>query len=216
MADAADVYLMEFEQLRNELVQRTNMAYAVVALDLTALGAGLTVFQTFPAIVVGLAVVASFLWLIYMDHASQTYKIAAYIALRLAPKLEGTAPGAMQWEHFLRELDEGDETAAAALYGPDYDRAPKHWIVSGGPGRYVATLFAASPPLLLVAFAVSSARGGDFLERILRGTVLLAALAVWVGSIIRFRHFRETIKVINAAISAKGQPSLDARKEALR
>jgi hypothetical protein len=207
MADAADVYLMEFEQLRDELVQRTNMSYALIALDLTALGAGLTVFQAFPAIVIGLAVVTSFLWLIYIDHASQIYKIAAYIALRLAPRLEETATAAMQWENFLRQLDKGGPEAAAALSGPGDHRTPRHWIVSGGPGTYVAALFAASPPVLLATFAISSGIGGDALERLLRLAVLLATYAVWVGSIVRFCHFQETVRAINAAISARTSPT---------
>jgi hypothetical protein len=207
MADAADVYLMEYEQLRDELVQRTNMSYALIALDLTVLGVGLTVFQTFPEIVIALAVVASFLWLLYIDHASQIYKIAAYIALRLAPRLEQTAPEAMQWESFLRQLDKGGPEAAAALTGPDGHRIPRYWIVSGGPGKYVAALFAASPPVLLAAFAMTSKNDGAALEPLLRLAVLLVTYAVWVGSIVRFCHFQETVRAINAAISARSSPT---------
>jgi hypothetical protein len=209
MAHDVDVYLKEFQLLREELVTRTNLAYALIAVDLTVLGAGLTVFQALPPAALGLAAVSSFLWLIFMDHASQVYKIAAYISLRLAPELRAVAPLALQWERFLRELDAGGQRTANALYRQGKGSAPKHWITSGASSKYTATLFAGSPPVLLIAFAVSAATPKTHVslaEHLVELAALLLSFGIWVRAIIRFRHYLHTLRAISAAILAEAIP----------
>lgn len=199
MADKVDVYLKEYEQLRQELLGRINLAYALIALDLTVLGAGLTVFQTFPEVVVGLAVASSFLWLFFMDHASQVYKIAAYTALRLGPLLRATAPESLRWEEFLRDLDSGTESASRALFG-SVGNDVRGWIVSGGSSSFLALLFGGSPVVLLIAFGASSGLNGTLSERLVRLGVLLVSSAVWVVALIRWIRFKRTVKAVNSAI----------------
>jgi len=99
------VDLSEYEQLRNEINNRTQLSAGSIALQLAALGAGLSVLKDFPDVVVALAMVSSFLWLLWIDHTSQIYKIAASIGLRLAPRLRERNLELLGWEHFMRTLD---------------------------------------------------------------------------------------------------------------
>ena len=200
MTSGLDVYLKEYEQLRQELTSRINLAYALIALDLTVLGAGLTVFQAFPEIVVGLSAVSCFLWLIFMDHASQVYKIAAYISLHIAPNLRAVASHSMRWEEFLRKVDAGGRPASEELYGAPDQAVPREWIVSGGPSKYLAMLFGGSSPILVIAFVASTGVDGTWPERLLRAGVLLGSLGVWLMALIRYRSFQQTIRAINRAI----------------
>ncbi|AGZ43842.1 hypothetical protein [Actinoplanes friuliensis] len=202
MADRIDVHLKEYEQLRHELVHRIGLAYALITLNLTVLGAGLTVLQRLPAVGVGLAIASSSLWLFFIDHASQVYKIAAYIALRIGPAVRTVAPEAFRWEEFVRELDAGGSRASRVLYPGQSGPAPQNWIVSGGPSRYLAALFGGSPPILLIAFIVSSGFDGSAAEVVLRFVVLLAGLGIWAIALTRYRAFRRTVSAINEAISA--------------
>ena len=115
MAERHDADLLEFERLRTEIDGRTQLAFGLVTLEVTALGAGLSVFERFPDVVVGLAVVSSILWTLYLDHSGQVRKLAAYIGLRLAPRLRASDHDVLGWESFLRELDAGGEVTRRAL-----------------------------------------------------------------------------------------------------
>lgn len=201
MVQPVEVQLKEFEQLRQEIVARINLAYALIALELTVLGAGLTVFDKFPEVVVGLAVASSFLWLIFIDHAAQVYKLAAYISLWLAPQVRSDAPGSLRWEEFLRQVDQGGEDTARALYRREGAPRPDGWIKSGGPSPFLAALFGGSPPVLLAAYAASSGLSGPLAEQAVRGGVLLASLGFWLLALWRYRAFQLTVRCINAAIA---------------
>src|SRR5215471_17255465 len=91
MADSRDssrtINLTEYKQLRGEINNRTQLSAGLVALQLTALGAGIFVMKEHPAVVIALTAVSSFLWLLWIDHTSQIYKIAFYIGMNLAPRL---------------------------------------------------------------------------------------------------------------------------------
>lgn len=201
MSQSVEVQLAEFEQLRQEIVTRINLAYALIAIDLTVLGAGLTLFDKLPEVVVGLAVASSFLWLIFIDHAAQVYKLAAYISLWLAPALRTAVPGSLRWEEFLRMVDQGGTETARALYHRDGAPLPRSWIKSGGPSPFLAALFGGSPPVLLTAYATSSDLSGSLAEQALRGGVLLASLAFWLLAVQRYWSFRSTVRCINSAIT---------------
>ncbi|SNS13591.1 hypothetical protein SAMN06893096_102176 [Geodermatophilus pulveris] len=201
MASPLEAHVKEYEQLRQEILARINLAYALIALDLTVLGAGLTVFDTLPDVVAGLAVASSFLWLIFIDHAAQVYKLAAYIALWLAPEIRTAAPGSLRWEEFLRQVDQGGAKTAHALFGRQDAPQPVGWIKSGGPSPFLAALFGGSPPVLLAAYAASSGLSGSLGEQAVRGGVLFASLGFWLLAMSRYRSFRWTVKYINEAIA---------------
>src|SRR5437588_5584259 len=110
MADgkgADEVDLTEFVRLRDEIDNRTDLSTKLVLAEITALGAGLSVMgrvPELPDVMLGLAAVSTFLWLFWMDHTEQIYKIALYIAQRLAPRLQQSHPGSLAWEKFGRGL----------------------------------------------------------------------------------------------------------------
>src|SRR5215217_4678149 len=92
------VDLIEYANLRNEINNRTQLSAGLVGLNLAALGAGISIIRHVPDIVVALAGVSSFLWLLWIDHTSQIYKIAAYIGLCLAPRLREGTEELLGWE----------------------------------------------------------------------------------------------------------------------
>jgi hypothetical protein len=158
MTDSRDhsrtVHLCEYERLRNEINNRTQLSSGLVALQLAALGAGLSVLDKLPDVVLVLAAVSSFLWLLWIDHTSQIYKIAAYIGLRLAPRLHEGDEELLGWEHFMRILDQGGQKAATALFGRSSSKSVKI-LRTEVIGRFISILFGASPPLLIVGFMIA-------------------------------------------------------------
>jgi hypothetical protein len=175
------VLLCEYEQLRNEINNRTQLSGGLVALQLAALGAGLSVLDKFPEAVVALATVSSFLWLLWIGHTSQIYKIAAYIGLRLAPQLREGDEVLLGWEHFMRTIDQGDRKAATALFGLSCSMSVKI-LRTEAIGRFLPMLFGASPPLLIVGFVVDKYEELSDLNSILslRGALLVLASIVWL------------------------------------
>lgn len=147
------VDLCEFEQLRYEINNRTQLASALVGLQLTVLGAGLVVLNNFPDVVVALAAVASFLWLLWIDHTSQIYKIAAYIGLYLAPRLREGDAELLGWEHFLRNIDQGGQEATIALFGHSSAGKVKP-LRTDTIGIFISLLFGVTPLLLIVGFVI--------------------------------------------------------------
>jgi hypothetical protein len=191
---------VEYEQMRQEIDSRTNLAYTLIALELAALGAGISVIDKVPEVLMGAAIVSSYLWLFWMDHAGQVYKIASYIALRLAPRARKTAPGALGWEAYLREIDAGGERSQRALFGPEKVMRRRQLARSGSADWSTGLLFGGTPPLLLVAYGVLEAHRGPNAIRL----VALALIALlWLFTCGRFRAFRRNIQLISAAISAE-------------
>lgn len=107
MEDSQVVDLEEFRQLRSEIGTRMTVSNQLVSYTVTALAAGLVVFDKYPDALLGLTLVPTCFWLLWLDHAAQIFKIACYIAIRLAPRLQCGQQGTLGWEHFLRRLDDG-------------------------------------------------------------------------------------------------------------
>ena len=117
MSGIHDVDLAEFDRLRTEIDSRTTLSNQLISYQLTALGAGIAVFDKYPDVLLGLAAVSTFLWLFWIDHTTQIYKLAAYLELRLAPRLRKDGVDLLSWERFLRRVDTGGATAERELYG---------------------------------------------------------------------------------------------------
>lgn len=64
--------LVEFQCLRQEIDGRTPLAYGLVALEIAALGASIAVVDKVSDTLLGAAIIPIFLWLFWMDHASQS------------------------------------------------------------------------------------------------------------------------------------------------
>jgi hypothetical protein len=192
--------LTEFEKLRDEIDNRTDLSKDILLAELTALGAGLALVDKFSDILVGLAGVSTFLWLFWLDHTEQIYKIAAYIGVNLAPRLRGRHRGALQWEPFLRILDQGGRPAAIAL---GLDRKGIELRKTRNIGLYVMLLFIATTPLLMIAYGwlVLSKPTTIGLDTV-RYVVAILVWALWLYGFLQYVKFRVTIEVIDQALLA--------------
>src|SRR6266705_1292715 len=108
-ASGCEVDLAEFDRLREEIDNRTELSVNLVLAEIAALGAGISVVDKVPDVLLGLAAVSGFLWLLWMDHTEAIHKIALYIAHELAPRIQISYAGGLGWEKFLRGLDSTDK-----------------------------------------------------------------------------------------------------------
>jgi hypothetical protein len=131
--DATGIDLAEFQKLRDEITSRMQLQTTIVGAQLAVLGTGLSLLTTSPEILLGLAAISSFLWLLWLDHAEQVHKIGLYVGSTLAPRLRQVRPGSLGWERFLRHLDREH---------PEGRRV----------GNYVAVLFGGSSAFLLTTY----------------------------------------------------------------
>ncbi|MFJ5548171.1 hypothetical protein [Streptomyces sp. NPDC093225] len=197
-----EIDVTEFQNLRQEINNRTNLAYALITLQLAALGTGLSVMTRLPDVLLGLAAASSFLWLFWVDHAGQVYKIAGYIALELSPQLSADVRRpVLRWEHFLRRVDAGGGTTLRALYGTDAPQGRVYVQSSTAADVYAMLLFGCTPPLMICGYVVVMLVGGE------RTPVLVvvpaaAATGLWIYTVTRFRGFRKTVSTIGTAIRA--------------
>jgi hypothetical protein len=187
-----DVDLAEFQKLRDEIMARTQLVNTLVGVELAALGAGISSFTSVPDVLIGLAAVSSFLWLLWLDHAEQVQKIAAYIALRLRPRLTVGSDQVLRWETYMRQLDREP-------------RMPHTQAVS----NYIAGLFAGGPLVLLTIYGlvVSDRFEDGSFPQVARFVGLGIAVALWLVTLRQHRVFRGVVATIEEAI-------VEARKDA--
>lgn len=180
-----DVDLAEFQKLRDEIMARTQLVNTLVGVELAALGAGISSFTTVPDVLIGLAAVSSFLWLLWLDHAEQVQKIAAYIALRLRPRLAVGTDQVLRWETYMRQLDRES-------------RMPHTQAVS----NYIAGLFAGGPVVLLTIYGlvVSDRFEDGSFPQVARFVGLGIAVLLWLVTLRQYRVFRGVVATIERAI----------------
>lgn len=187
----------EAQCLRQEITTRITLMNAVIGLELAALSTGLTIISKPTYVLAGLGAASSFLWLLWMDLSLYTYKIAAYLAVELAPRLSGLVKRpVLGWETFLRRIEANGERSGQALY-PGAAGDGRQLVYCGRHAeRYVPLLFGGAPPLLLVLYVIDS---HDGLARMLPACLLTGLL--WMYTVIRFCLLMRDIKVFNHAIT---------------
>jgi hypothetical protein len=187
----------EAQSLRQEITTRITLMNALIALELAALGTGLTAIAKPSFLLAALGAASSFLWLLWMDQSLYTYKIAAYLSVELAPRLSLLARRpVLGWETFLRRVESNGEKSGRALY-PRTAGGGRQLVLCGRHAEwYVPLLFAATPPWLLALYVINS-RGS--LAPIL--TACFAAGSMWICTIIRFALLMHDINVLNDAIA---------------
>ncbi|MBW8482330.1 hypothetical protein [Actinomadura parmotrematis] len=199
MSGAAEIDAAEIGGLRQEITSRIGLMNAIVALELAALGTGLSVLRESTHVLAGLAIISSFLWLLWMDQSLSTFKIAAYLAIELGPRLEeGAGRPTLRWELFLRQVEAGGTASVGALY--------RHAPPPGACGIsrtiradwYVTLLFGGTSPVMVLLYVLDSLRHHTATAAL---TVFCAAAAlIWLVAISRFRDFVQNSKAIDAAI----------------
>jgi hypothetical protein len=211
------VDLAEFDRLRTEIDNRTTLGSNVVALELTAAGAAIAVADKIPDALLGLAAVTCCLWLLWLDHAVQVYKLASYIGVQLAPKLTHDAGRrVLGWESYLRTLDAGGPAAWQALYpaGQPPGRDDTE-LVTGtrSVASYVTVLFGGIPfvtAAIYVAVVVDRFESTSELVRLI-GVAVVAGL--WLVSVMRYLEFRRGAAHIVHALLEAGRRADDAERE---
>jgi hypothetical protein len=196
MSVSVGIAIAEAQSLRGEITARITLMNAVIALELATLGTGLAVIGKPTYLLAALGAASSFLWLQWLEHSTYTYKIAAYLAVELAPALSRlTGHPVLGWEEFLRRIEGNGEESRRALY-PGPGVRGRRLVYSGRHGEwYTSLLFAITPPLLQVLYVVDTR---DSLVRVL--PACLAAGLMWVYTLVRYVLHMRDIKVINQAI----------------
>ncbi|MDQ3822124.1 MAG: hypothetical protein M3321_02650 [Actinomycetota bacterium] len=206
-ADERAVDLAEFDRLRAEIDNRTQIGTTLVIAELTALGAGLSLSATFPDILLGLAAVSAFLGLVWFDNAAQVHKIAAYIVVSLRGRLtrrpargDGDA-GALGWEWFYRRLDRGGVAAAHALGFKDPEAEAHRFPTLPHLATTFNLLFTGTPVVLLVIYVANLLRGSPLTP----GGVARAVSCALVVCVVRIavrraRRYRDLVTGIDAAV----------------
>jgi hypothetical protein len=197
MADAADVDIAEVQCLRQEITTRITLEHALVALELAALGTGLTLGGTAVYVLAALAAISSFLWLLWMDQSLSTYKIAAYLAVEVAPRLTSqVGHPVLGWESFLRLIDASGPGSRKALY-PRATGGRRYLVRSGlRADLYTPILFGGTPPVLLALYALARHAGPGGIW-----TGCAAGGLLWLYAISRFADFVHNAKVLDSAIA---------------
>jgi hypothetical protein len=190
-----DLVTTEFDAARSEINLRTQLGVTIIGLDLGALGSGLSLVSKTPNIVVGLAAVSAYLWSLWLDQASQVWKLAAYIALRLQPR---AGPGVLEWEAFLRTLDEGGSTAQRLVFKNSTEALPEiPQLRTRNIGFYISMLLGGTPVVLVASYFVSKPHIGATIW-----IALSLAAVVWLNSLRLFQDFRTLARALDTAIRA--------------
>lgn len=196
------VDLAEFDRLREEIDNRTQLSNTLVLGDIAALGTGIALVSQLPEVLLGLAALSSFLWLLWLDHTEQIYKIASYIGLRLSPRLCREGEDLLGWEKFLRMVDRGGGEAAKALYGGP---APEELVsrIRIRPTRYITfyimILFGLSPLVFLMAYTILVLQGSQASDPTywLRLGGIGLSLLVWIFSWHQYWLFNQSIRSLS-------------------
>jgi hypothetical protein len=219
--DDAEIDLEEFKQLRAEIITRISVGNQITSYAITALAGGVAISEKLPEALLGAAVIATFFWLIWLDHTGQVLKLAGYIGTKLVPRLQHLGKEVLGWERFMRHLDAGGKDAALALYGPESNVTPK--VVSARATRvYVGIIFGSSAPVLVIMYLFSAPTSGPLSGPSYwsapRVTLIICVISLWLFALRRAWLLRVMANFIDRAILlARGDAfrveSSDQKKE---
>jgi hypothetical protein len=213
MAGSCSADIAEFEALRAEINTRFTILFTLIALDLAALGGGLTIVDKNTYVLAGLAAISGVLWLYWTDNSLAVNRIACYIAIVLAPHISSTEDqSSLGWEVYLRKLCQGGPTATRALF-------PRGNQPYGGPAKmtshatdwYATALFGGSTPLLLVLYLTASLHRHANGPAVWLVTPTIAGL--WCMAVARFAYLTRTLHLMDMAILLNEHPSADPTRQ---
>jgi hypothetical protein len=203
---STEIALAEFQKLRDEVTSRNQLMTTLVVAELTALGTGISVFEAAPDVLLALAGVSCFLWLLWLDHAQQVHRIASYIELSLAPSLRKRCPDVLAWERYVRLVDVERVGACRAPATPASRelRFPKMRSV----GYYVGLLFGVSALVLLPTYVFTLLDRFETSESgfVFRAAASGAVFLVLLFAACQFRVYDRTVDAVNKAMLAAKPP----------
>jgi hypothetical protein len=200
VANGIELDIAEIQSLRQEITARIGLMNAVVALELAAAGTGFGLLDRWTHVLAALAAISSFLWLLWIDQSLSTYKIAAYLAIDVVPRMrEYASRPLLNWEYFLRSVEAGGARSARALYR---GQAPRHAgiVRNMRADLYMPLLFGATPPILLTLYVLAGVRNDVEWSTIAIGTAFGALM--WIFTLTRFFDFLHNTRILDAAIRA--------------
>jgi len=198
VTDAVVLLKSEYEDLREEIRTHQTLSSAIVTLDVTALGAGISIGSRSPIVLLVLSVVNSLFWLRYIEHVTGIFRAASFIYFVLRPRLSELVGGSvLLWEHFLREIRHGGAAGAGVL--------PRSYPRERLGGRMLgfsdtSSFFALASPLLIAGFLYTSLRQLSHDEPLVWVGAAAAALLV-VYSIARVHAATAWIRDLERAIT---------------
>ncbi|GLY53665.1 hypothetical protein Lesp01_73210 [Lentzea sp. NBRC 102530] len=155
-----------------------------MAVELTALGAGISVAGKIQPVLIALAVVNSVLWLRYVDHVVAIFRAAAYVSFVLRPRLSGiVGEPVLRWEAFLRQIRSRRYVAGSAAEipaGVTQERFPERILGLSHP----SLLFGLASPVLVACYLYVCLSSGN---RDLFGVwfASVGALGFWAFTVVR-------------------------------
>ena len=213
--DSNDVDLVEFQRVRAEIDNRTTISETIILGHITALGTGLSLSGKVPDVLLALSYVSSLLWLSWLAHTRQIYKLSGYVATQLGPRFpHPPVKRALYWEEYSRMVDRVGLTAYELTYPELLAKATattnQHQNISWFIG-----LFFACGPLLLSIYVFIVARKQCSIEEALseplnylRLLMVIGSLFLWHAARKRYREIDEVRKAIEAAVLEKARSSI--------
>ncbi len=210
--DSNDVDLVEFQRLRAEIDNRTTISETIILACITALGTGVSLLEKTPDIVLALSFVSSLLWLSWLAHTRQIYKLSGYIAMQLGPRFPHSPSNpALYWEEYSRMVDRVG-LAAYRLSYPELLAKVTPNLVQHRNISWFIRLFFSCGPLLLFIYVFSIARKQCSIEEAvsqplnyLRLLMVFGSLWVWNVARKRFKETDAVRKEIESAVYEKAR-----------
>ncbi len=154
--DTLQIDLVDYGRIRDEIDSRTKLSSQMLNYELIVIAAIITAYDKVPHEVTILGTwISSLLWLMWLDHTTAIYKLAAYLQVVIARRLRKQHKDVFGWEYFLRELDAGGDRARHVLYEGLHDglpaaelRVPRTEAIT----NYIRLLFGGGALLLMAMF----------------------------------------------------------------
>lgn len=199
MCTEGELHKSEYETLRQETNIHQTFANALIALELTALGTGISIGGKYIYVLAGLAIATSMLWLSYLDHLGGIIRVAAYIALVLRPRLSVVCGRpVLSWEVFLRRTREASEGLTPGACIPrERLREPTLGLT------YVSIFFGATPPTLVTLYIYDFLRSHSQSSPVV-WLIVTVSIMMWLFATMRAIYVARWMHEVDAVIKESG------------
>ncbi|MFC4907415.1 hypothetical protein [Actinomadura gamaensis] len=203
MCDDEAIKLGEFQALRQEITNRLTISYTILGLGLAAFGTGFSVANRSSHVLAALSGVSALLWLYWTDNSLSIHRIAAYIAVVLAPSLNARDADVLTWESFFRNVCAGGDRADLALFRNSQVTRTRRIRPAQSADWYATVLFGGATPVLLSLYIGANVHHGAPPGP----TVWMAAVvcaAIWAFAVKEFVRLVQERTVFRLAILSSG------------
>lgn len=212
MSIEAELHKSEYEALRQETNTHQNFANAIIGLELTSLGLGISLGNKSPYVLAGLAIVTTMLWLSYLDHLTGMFRIAIYTALVLRPRLSELAEQpVLSWEVYMRRMRatpmEEPGVGVSLVVPAERLKEPSLGLT------YVSIFFAVTPPTFTCMYIYDTVSRSQVSA--VMAVVALVTLIFWIFAIVRSASISRWMRHVDNIIISYGAQDDPAPKGVL-